>query len=124
MRECHRVLRRGGRMAALVIETGPDLGPDDLVRAAELGPSDVQSSGSLVELTREAGLRVVEEDDVTHAFHSSLLALWEGLRRGESELRRAEGDVEYDYEVGRRRSMMEAVRRGLIRRTLVVAEKP
>ena len=44
MRECHRALRSGGRMAALVIETGPDLDPDDLALAAELGPSDVRSA--------------------------------------------------------------------------------
>lgn len=111
-------------MAALVIETGPDLDPDDLALAAELGPSDVRSAGSLEELTEQAGLRVEEESDVTEAFEAALLALWEGLRRDEKELRRAEGDVEYDYEIGRRRSMMEAVRRGLIRRTFVVAAKP
>ncbi len=111
-------------MAALVIETGAGLGADEVALAAELGPSDVRSAGSLEELSREVGLRVDEVADVTEAFHAALGALWEGLRRDESELRRAEGDVEYDYEVGRRRSMMEAVRRGLIRRTLVVATKP
>ena len=124
MRECHRVLRSGGRMAALVIETAPDLPPDDLTLAAELGPSDVVSSASLAELSERAGFTVQQAVDVTDGFHSALLALWEGLRRHERELRRAEGDVEYDYEVGRRRSMMEAVRRGLIRRTFVVAMKP
>lgn len=111
-------------MAALVIETSLDLDPERLALASELGPSDVRSAGSLVELTEQAGLLVREESDVTDAFHAALLALWEGLRQDEEELRRAEGDVEYDYEVGRRRSMMEAVRRGLIRRTFVVATKP
>lgn len=111
-------------MAALVIETGTGLGPDDLALAAELGPSDVRSEGSLVELTEEAGLRVEQQSDVTEAFQAALAALWDGLRRDEEELRRAEGDVEYDYELGRRRSMMEAVRRGLIRRTFVVAARP
>ena len=111
-------------MAALVIETAPDLSPDDLTLAAELGPSDVVSSASLAELSERAGFAVQHAVDVADGFHSALLALWEGLRRHERELRRAEGDVEYDYEVGRRRSMIEAVRRRLIRRTFVVAMKP
>lgn len=124
MRESHRVLRSGGRLAALVIETAPDLDADELALAAELGPSEVRSEAPLAALAEKAGLRVEVEEDVTADFQTALLALWEGLRRDESELRRAEGDVEYDYEIGRRRSMLEAVRRGLIRRTLVIASKP
>lgn len=124
MRECHRVLRSGGRLAVLVIEAGPDLSPEASALAAELGPSEVRAEASLAGLAERAGLRVEEERDETPAFQAVLEALWEGLRRHESELRSAEGDVEYDYEVGRRRSMLEAVRRGLIRRTGVVAVRP
>lgn len=111
-------------MGALVIETVPGLDADELALAGELGPSEVRAEAPASTLAERVGLRVVEEADVTDAFEAALHALWVGLRRAEGELRKAEGDVEYDYEVGRRRSMMEAVRRGLIRRTLVLAAKP
>lgn len=117
------MLRPGGRLAALVIETGPGLSDEELALAAELGPSDVGAEASLPALAEQAGFAVEQEDDLTDAFESVLLALWQGLADGEDELRAAEGDAEYDYEIGRRRSMLEAVRRGLIRRTRVVARR-
>lgn len=124
MRECHRVLRRGGRLAAVVIETAPGLGAADLELAAELGPAEVRAEAALVELAGRAGLRVEEERDLTRELARVLARLGEGLERGEAELRAAEGDDEYEYELDRRRSMLEAVRRRLIRRTLVVASRP
>lgn len=110
-------------MAALAIETRPDLGDHELELAAELGPSEVRAEADLAGLAERAGLRIVRTEDLTDAFEEVLLALWQGVAAHESELRAAEGDVEYDYELARRRSMMEAVRRGLIRRTMIVAVK-
>lgn len=111
-------------MVALVIETGSGLGDEELELAAELGPSEVRAEAELPVLAERADFEVVAREDLTASFEEVLLALWRGLAEAESELRSAEGDVEYDYELGRRRSMMEAVRRGLIRRTMVVARRP
>lgn len=124
MRECRRVLRTGGRIVVLVIETAPDLDAAELELAAELGPSEVRAEAELAVLAERAGLEAVAQEDLTAALEEVLVALWRGLAENESELRSAEGDVEYDYEVARRRSMMEAVHRGLIRRTMVVASRP
>lgn len=124
MRECRRVLRPGGRLAALVIETGRGLSEQELALAADLGPSDVRAEADLAGLARAAGLDVELERDVTRDFGDVLAALMRGLEDAEEELRAVEGDVEYDYEKGRRRSMLEATRRGLIRRTMVVAARP
>lgn len=111
-------------MVALAIETESGLSADELELAAELGPSEVAAEAELPVLAERAGLEVVAREDLTASFEKVLLALRRGLAEAESELRSAEGDVEYDYELGRRRSMMEAVRRGLIRRTMVVARRP
>ncbi|MDX1493175.1 MAG: hypothetical protein R3253_03805 [Longimicrobiales bacterium] len=118
------MLRPAGRLAAVVIETGEALGAEELELAAELGPSQVRAEASLADMARRAGFRVDAVHDVTPAFQDTLMALWTGLHNAESELRSAEGDPEFDYEVGRRRSMLEAVRRGLIRRTSLVATRP
>lgn len=110
-------------MVASVIETGRGLGAEELELAAELGPSEVVADAELEVLAEQAGLEVVAREDLTESFQEVLFALWSALLESESELRSAEGDVEYDYEVARRRSMMDAVRRGLIRRTMVVAAR-
>lgn len=118
------MLRPGGRIAAVVIETGRDLGRGELERAAELGPALVRAPAELVEMIRSAGFDVRGSRDLTADFERVVEALLRGLRDDEPALRRAEGDEEYEYELGRRTSMLEAIRQRLIRRTLVVASRP
>lgn len=124
MRECRRVLRSGGRIAVVVIETGGRLRPEELALAAELGPAEVRADADLPDLMRSTGLVVREVEDLTEDFARDVASLVEGLLAGEDELRAAEGDREYDYELSRRTSMLEAIRRGLIRRTLAVGRRP
>lgn len=111
-------------MAAAVIETGRGLRPDELDLAAELGPSQVRAPAELAEMTRACGFRAGRTIDVTDDFERVVGSLLQGLHDDEEALRVAEGDEEYEHEVARRSDMLDAIRRGLIRRTLVVAMRP
>lgn len=89
-----------------------------------MGPADVCASAPVDEMVRAAGFDLDLSEDVTTEFQAVLEALLAGLREFEEELRAAEGDEEYDYELSRRSRMLQAVRVGLIRRSFVAACRP
>jgi len=88
-----------------------------------MGPAEVRAEAPLDAMVRAADFELDIFEDVTAEFQAVLEALLAGLQRFESELRAAEGDEEYDYEVGRRGRMLEATREGLIRRSFVAAHR-
>lgn len=111
-------------MVVVVIETTPGLSNEELTRAAELGPAEVRASAALCSMVRSVGFDVVREEDLTEEFERAVADLLGGLRSEETELRRAEGDEEYQYELDRRTSMLAGIRAGLIRRTFLAAIRP
>ena len=122
LRECRRVLREGGQLAVLVIETVPGLREEDVELAADLGPSAVRADAPLPELVRIAGFRPCHVEDLTTDFEATTESVWEGRCAAETELRAAEGDEAYDAETSKKARVLEGIRRGLLRRTLVVAD--
>jgi len=124
LRECQRVLRAGGRLAVLVIEATSGLGEEQAGIAAELGPAAVHADAPLEELVRSAGFHVRHIEDVTDDFEATTASIWDGRRAAKSDLREAEGFEAYETETGKKARLLEGIRRGLLRRTLVVAEKP
>jgi hypothetical protein len=123
LRECARVLRPAGRLAALVIEAAPELSYQEEITAVELGPSRVLAEASLVDLVAVAGFEVKRCDDVTEEFRATVAAMRRTLLTGEAELREAEGDAAYEEESGKKARMLEGIDSGLLRRTLVLAER-
>lgn len=119
LRECSRVLVPGGRMAAYVIQTAPGLGASDAERAAELGPSMVESSESVEELMALVGFDDVHVGDVTDALARTCEMILGFRELMAAELRSEEGDTAFEEERAKKEGMLEGVRRGLLRRTLV-----
>ena len=117
------MLKPGGRLALLTIETAPDLSQRDQTQAASLGPSAVGADAPAHELVRRAGLQVRHVEDLTAAFATTCAAIWEVRRSAERELRAVEGDEVYDIEQAKKEHMLEGIRLGLLRRSLVVAER-
>lgn len=121
LRECHRVLENGGRIAGYVIHTPTGLGPAEERRAAELGPSEVTASDSPEQLTDAAGFSVLRSEDVTGEFLETGEAIVRARERFADELRRSEGPDAYEDEQAEKRGYLQGIREGLLRRSLVVA---
>lgn len=123
LRECHRVLSKGGRIAGYVIHTPPGLDESAERRAAELGPTEVTASGSPEELTTAAGFSVLLSEDVTGAFLETGEAIVRARERLADELREVEGDEAFEEEQAEKCDYLRGIREGLLRRSLVVAVK-
>ena len=115
------MLKSGGRLAGYVIHTPTDLTPDARQRAAELGPSEVLADAPPDELARAAGLSVIAYEDVTEEFDAMCDALTSARSRLEPQLRTTEGNDVYEEERVKKDAMLEGVRKGLLRRCLLVA---
>jgi hypothetical protein len=107
-------------MAAFVIHTPPGLSRTDLDRAADLGPSLVASDAPLGELLESAGFENVQEYDLTAAFEEACETILHLRDEMEDELRRAEGDPEFEEQCQKKRGLLEGIRLGVLRRTLYV----
>ena len=123
LRECHRLLQPGGRIGGYVIHTADGLTRSELERAAQLGPPQVRADAPPPEMCRIAGLRVTREIDVTTEFEVTCRALLEAREQYREELRLEEGEEAFEYELSRKAQMLQGIQDGLLRRSLVVAEK-
>ena len=123
LRECNRVLKPGGRIAGYVIHIPAGVTEAQERRAAELGPSDVTAPASPEALTLAAGLTIVVTEDVTDAFRVTCAALAAARRDLEDELRADEGDDFYEEERRKKNAMLKGIDEGILRRSLVVANK-
>ena len=106
------------------IEAGVGLGDRGRARAAELGPAEVLASGPARHLLRQAGFVIEHEENVTTAFATVCDSVLRAREGAESELREAEGDLEYETEQDKKARMLHGIGEGLLVRTLVVARKP
>ncbi len=123
LRECHRVLKPGGRIAGYVIHTPAGLGAADEQRACELGPDQVTGAALPEDLTREAGFSDVIREDVTGQFRATVEAMLRAARRWAPELRAEQGDEQYAAGCERGEAKLIGIREGLLLRSLVTAIK-
>ena len=121
LRECHRVLEPGGRIAGYVIHTSGGLTPAQVVRASELGPTQVRALNPPAELMREAGFCLLVVSDVTENFRATCAALLQARQQLAQELRAEEGNESFEDELHAKTSMLEGIDEGLLQRSLVVA---
>ncbi len=124
LRECHRVLKPGGRIAGYTIHTPDGLSRGDKQRAAELGPSEVGAAAPLEDLARSAGLSVMLQEDVTAGFRATCDAIIQARTQLEDALCVEEGHEVYEEEQQKKRSMLGGIDEGLLFRSLLVAVKP
>ena len=123
LRECQRVLKPGGRLAGYVIHTSEGLDPSAQSRAAEWGPPEVLAAQAPDAMALSAGLTVIAQHDVTEAFQSTCQALLSVTEKFEDELRAEQGEALYDEEQVKKQNMLQGIREGLLRRSLIVCAK-
>jgi hypothetical protein len=124
LRECHRVLEAGGRLAGYVIHTASGLSPAEELRAADLGPPDVLGFANPDEMAGAAGFSLITQLDVTDVFRTTCEVTLETREQLETELRDEEGDETYEDEQAKLRSMLTGIAEGLLQRSLSVAVRP
>lgn len=123
LRECHRILKRGGRIAGFTIHTPAGLSPADREAAAELGPIRVLGFESAEELMRGVGFTVCEWADVTELFRKTCTALLETREQFADDLRAAEGDDVFEEEQAKKQRYLKGAEDGLLLRSFHVAVK-
>ncbi len=121
LRACYEVLRPGGRIAGYVIYAPPGLSEAQRIRASELGPSEVLAESPIGNLHREAGFRVIVDEEVTEDFQTTCEAILRARRDLEEELRGAEGDDVFEEELEKKALTLQGISEGLLRRSLLVA---
>lgn len=123
MRECHRVLRPGGRLAALSIEPAAGLSERERARAVEIGPSHLSGDDSVERASRAAGFRLHDVVDVTEEFRRVALEAIAALERVGAQPEPDFTADEWAGEMDRKSRMVRGVEEGVLVRTLVLGER-
>ncbi len=123
LRACYEVLRPDGRIAGYAIHAPPGLSEPQRRRASKLGPGEVLAESPIGNLLREAGFRVIVDEDVTDDFQATCVAILQARRELEEELRGAEGDVVFEEELEKKSLLLQGISEGLLRRSLSVASR-
>lgn len=123
LRECARVLRPGGLLAAVAIECPPGLSAADTELAAVLGPANVHADGALVDMVAAVGLEPLHVVDWTDALRAVGERTITALEAAAEAIRLTEGDAVYEEELGKKTRIVEGIDRGVLARTLVIARR-
>lgn len=110
-------------MVGYLIHTPAGMTPQRYERAVELGPAEVVTPEPLVRLVEAAGLRLLAQVDVTPVFRQTCEAILEARRAHEAELRDEEGDQLFEEGQERKSDMRAGIDEGVLRRSLLVAER-
>jgi len=124
LRASRRLLRPGGRTAFFTIHPTPGLSLRLRRRAHRDGPVAVASHLSGRELLERAGFVDVEETDCTAEFVTVAQAWVDQCEDQRDALAELLGADEFDERQTERRIQLQAVRDGLLRRSLLVATRP
>ena len=121
LRAQRRLLRPGGRLAALVIEIAPGLDAPARRRARAAGPVSVATSSTYASLLRSAGFVDIESIDQTDEYRTTAADWLRERQRHEQAYRRAIGDALYEERTSEGAVTVGAIDDGLLRRTLYLA---
>lgn len=124
LRACYRVLKPGGVFSFVAIALADGLSTDDKIRAHEAGPQYVSAGAGYPALLRAAGFEGVDLIDATDEYRQTLSAWIREWDAESSDLERILGADEFAERQARRRLAMEAIRDGLLRRSIVSAARP
>ena len=111
-------------MAFQVIHTAPDLNERERRRAHRSGPWAVSSRHAPDELMRRAGFVDVEVIDQTEQFRATAAAWIREWDEHRDALVGLHGDAAFDTRQQERRTQLQAVDDGLLRRSLVTGRRP
>jgi hypothetical protein len=123
LRASRRLLRPGGRAAFFTIHPTPGLNPRLRRRAHRDGPVAVASHLSGRELLERAGFVDVEETDCTSEFVTVAQAWVDQCEDHRDALAELLGADKFDERQTERRIQLQAVRDGLLRRSLLIATR-
>ena len=123
LRASRRLLRPGGRTAFFTIHPTPGLSLRLRRRAHRDGPVAVASHLSRRELLERAGFVDVEETDCTAEFVKVARAWVDHCEDQHDALAEVLGADEFEQRQTERRVQLQAVRDGLLRRSLLVATR-
>ncbi len=107
-----------------MIHVTPGISQRGYERAVELGPSEVGAREDPGKLHELAGFVEVDQVDTTESWLATTSSFLTARERHEAGLRQVEGDEAYEEEQTKKRGLLEAVADGLLRRCLVVGQKP
>lgn len=124
LRATFRALRPGGHTAFSVIFPRPGLSSAGLRRAIEAGPPHCGLRTSYPSLLRSAGFVDIEEHDRTPSYLSTAARKLEVGEELAADMIEMLGRERYDELQADRRTHLEAIADGLLRRSLFVARRP
>jgi hypothetical protein len=123
LRASRRLLRPGGRTAFFTIHPTPGLPPHLRRRAHRDGPVAVASHLTARELLERAGFVDIDETDFTPGFETVAQAWVDHCEEHCHALAELQGADAFEQRQTERRIQQQAVRDGLLRRSLLVATR-
>jgi cyclopropane fatty-acyl-phospholipid synthase-like methyltransferase len=124
LRACRNLLRPGGRMAYTTIYVAPGLGRSDHRRAVSAGPWQVSARRPYGEMTEQAGFTDIVEIDVTDEYTTTQQAWLEAHEARADDVRELTSDEDFTLAQADRRLARDAIERGWLRRSIIVATRP
>ena len=121
LKECHRVIRAGGRMAFTVIFPASNLGSADHELAVQFGPPFVKTAMDYPVMLRESGWAVMRHCDLTAEYAKAVRRLLREEETHAQELSELYGPAEFSETLSRRRMTAQVIGKGLLRRELFAA---
>jgi SAM-dependent methyltransferase len=123
LRACRRVLKPGGRIAYYTIYVPPDLSAADYRRITKFWPLAANGRRSPPEMLESAGFTDVHETDVTRQYGITASAWLDGRRRHYDGLEQALGEASLKGKIDEGVATLEALKIGLLRRSLLTARR-
>ena len=123
LRACGRVLRPGGRIGYFNIFITHEIPEQERRRYGRESPWRYTRAEQQA-LLRSADFVRIEEQDVTDEYLRIQRTLYEANARHEHDLRRVQGDALFDERQMSRRRTLEQIERGVLKRSLLLAQKP
>lgn len=123
LRANRRLLRPGGHLALLVIETGRGLAPADRRRAADIGPPFVGSRSDVASMMRSAGFVDIECVDLTDQYRETAAAWHHQYAEHAAELEELVGREVLAEKYSGRSGTLAAIDDGLLRRVLCTGRR-
>ena len=116
--ECRRVLKPTGAMLFSVIYVPEELSPGDKQRGIDAGPEFVASGKGYREMLREAGWKIVGEEDVTAALRAAYETQVEADLAHQSDLVSLLGMADVQARIDGWRMKIAAIITGCLRRAI------
>ncbi len=123
LRACHRVLKPEGRIAYYTIYAPPDLSVVDYRRIMKFWPPATTRRRAPSEMLESAGFVDVRDADVTKQYRKTSRAWLEGRRRRFDQIAQAMGEDTLKGKIEEGKAILELIKDGLLRRSLLTGRR-